>query len=289
MKTININRDITLSEIESIFKRKSEKVVFKKGDLNVFVSVDKYKSSADHSDCFSMFYSVYHKNELGIYGQRTSSYSQLLYILNEYEYIIPEDNTYPPIKSRNGNYLVPIKGEYAVYYFWIRDNEILKRTTESEYLYLYNNNKYECHDWDVHIPENAIEWINEEESKVGDFIPYNENPFLYNNVMKRLFGNDLEERERENPLIKVYESSFISLLVECSGSYDTPYASDDEMKEITKKYQLVFNNKSTYRNDYRNRYRVISCGLNYIDFDSSGDYGCVNGLDFELKIYKKNI
>ena len=100
-----------------------------------------------------------------------------------------------------------------------------------------------------------------------------------------MFGDVFEREENNGTRIALLENSYKSAILDWDGSYDTPYASDIE--EITKKYHLAFVNHSYYRNDYMGRNRSISCGLNTIEFDSSGNYGCANGLEFELKIYKR--
>lgn len=196
------------------------------------------------------------------------------------------------IKSLNGNMLHRIAGKYSEYYLWVIDDRTIKPSTESEYYYLCEKCS-EDNFIDIEPPKIAIDYINEIESHVGDFIPYNQFPFLYNTMLKRMFGDSFNKSslmDIEDCLwgyddsIDLDSDSEECALLNWYGGYHDPSACLDGLIE---KYQFVFTDKSTYHNDYMGRIRNIYCGINYIEFEAMGRYGSVNGLDFELKIYKK--
>lgn len=184
-----------------------------------------------------------------------------------------------------------IAGKYSEYYLWVVDGQMIKPSTESEYDYLCEKCSKDSF-IDIEPPAIAIDYINEIESHVGDFIPYNQFTFLYHTMLKRIFGESFNKSslDIENCLLGYDDSvdldpdSKESALLNWYGGYNEPSV---YLSELPEKYILVFTNKSTYHNDYMGRIRNIYCGINYIDFEAMGRCGSVNGLDFELKIYKR--
>lgn len=196
------------------------------------------------------------------------------------------------IKSLNGNMLYCIAGKYSEYYLWVIDGKIIKPSTESEYDYLCEKCSKDNF-IDIEPPAIAIDYINEIESHVGDFIPYNENILLYHDILKQIFGESFNKSSLMDiddylygydDSVDLDSDSEESALLNWYGGYNEPSV---YLSELPEKYILVFTNKSTYHNDYMGRIRNIYCGINYIDFEAMGRCGSVNGLDFELKIYKR--
>ena len=283
MKTIEIKNKITESELMQILES-NKKVVFKSGDLTVFASFAVARKADKYFDrIYYLSDSVYKGDDLLFYRTR-SNVDRLLYALNNPSEQVDNSNKLDIIKSNNGNYLFPIKGKYAMHYVWFINEEIAKLSSESEYQYLIDNWKYDC-EVIRDIPNQVQSLVDGLEASAGEFLPYYEHKRLYHKILRKMFGDVFEREENNGTRIALLENSYKSAILDWDGAYDTPYASDIE--EITKKYHLAFINHSYYRNDYRGRNRSISCGLNTIEFDSSGNYGCANGLEFELKIYKR--
>jgi len=285
MKTIKLKEKITESELMKILED-NKKVIFKTGDLTVFSSFSvSHKVYEYLGRVYYVSFSVYIGDDLLLY-LTTRNVDSLLYVLNNpyenYGYRYKLDI----IKSNNGNYLFPIKGRYAMHYVWYINEEIAKLSSESEYNYLVDNWKYDCEVM-RDIPNQVQMLVDGLEASVGEFLPYYEHKRLYLKILRKIFGDAFEREENDGTRIALLGNSYKSAILDWDGAYDTPYASDIDLEEITKKYQLVFINHSDYRNDYMGRKRSISCDLNTIEFDSSGNYGCVNGLAFELKIYKR--
>lgn len=195
-------------------------------------------------------------------------------------------------KSINGNILYRISGRYSDYFIWVIGDSKIKITNESEYAYLYDRCSMDNF-IDMDPPKIAVDYINEIESHIGDFIPYNKNMMFYHIILKQIFGDSFNK----SSLMKLEDCTFgyddsvdldnaskESALLNWYGGYREPSVCLDS---LTDKFQFVFANNSSYYNDYIGRIRNIYCGLNYIDFESRGSYGSVNGLDFELKIYKR--
>lgn len=283
MKTIELKNKITESELIQILED-NKKVVFKSGDLTVFASFAVARKADNYFDrIYYVSDSVYKGDDLLFYRTRSNVDRLLDALNNPYKQVGGSDNL-DIIKSNNGNYLFPIKGKYAMHYVWFINEETTKLSSESEYNYLVDNWKYDC-EVIRDIPNQVQSLVDGIEASVGEFLPYYENKRLYHKMLRRIFGDVFERKENNGTRIAILENSYMSAILDWDGAYDTPYASDIE--EITKKYHLAFINHSYYRNDYMGRNRSISCGLNTIEFDSSGNYGCANGLEFELRIYKR--